>query len=103
MEQPCAKIGCDHVFHGETAIVEHGLIRVDRSAVRPLDDNGVGYRIGNSAEFAFVLQQLLFCPLEVLNISIRSVLSDYAADLVTQRLNTNQRPAIVTDDTPQAE
>ena len=102
MEQPCAKIGCDHVFHREAAIVEHGLIRVDRSPVRPLDDNGVGYRIGNPAEFAFVLPQLLFCPLEVLNISIRSVPSDDVAELVTQRFNTEQEPAIFPVVPPQA-
>ncbi len=102
MEQPCAKIGCDHILHGEAAIVEHGLIRVDRSAVRPLDDNGVGYRIGNSADFAFVLPQLLFCPLEVLNISIRSVPSDDVAELVAQRFNTEQEPAIFTVVPPQA-
>src|SRR2546428_8832461 len=103
MEQPCAKIGCDHIFHGEAAIVEHGLIRVDPSTVRPLDDNGVGYRIGNSADFAFVLpQQLLFYPLEVLNISIRSVPSDDVAELVTQRFNTEQEPAIFSVAPPQA-
>src|SRR2546428_11660269 len=102
MEQPCAKIGGNHVLHRETAIVEHGLIRIDRSSVRPLDDNGEGYRIGNSAEFAFVLPQLLFCPLEVLNISIRSVPSDDAAELVTQRFNTEQEPAIFTVVPPQA-
>src|SRR6266850_606902 len=102
MEQPCAKIRSEHVFHREAAIVEHGLIRVDRSAVRPLDDDGVGYRIRNSADFAFVLPQLLFCPLEVLNISIRSVPSDDVAELVTQRFNTEQEPAILPVVPPQA-
>src|SRR5258707_13692621 len=103
MEEPCAKIGGNHVLHREPAIVEHGLIRVDRSSVRPLDDNGLGYRIGNPAEFAFVLPQLLLCPLEVLNISIRSVPSDDVAELVTQRFNTEQEPVIFPVVPPQAE
>src|SRR6185369_7065078 len=94
MEQACAKVGCDHVFHREAAIVEHGLIRVERSPVWLLDDDAVGYRVGNPAEFAFVLPQLLFCPLEGFNISIRSVPSDDVAELVTQRFNTEQEPAI---------
>src|SRR5882724_8418549 len=102
MEQPCAKIGCDHVFHGEATIVEHGLIRVDRSPVRLLDDNGVGYRIGNPAEFAFILPQRVFRPLEVLNISIRSVPSDDVAELVTQQFNTEQKPTIFPVVPPQA-
>src|SRR5467141_3524851 len=102
MEQPCPKIGSDYVFHREAAIVEHGLIRVDRSPVRLLDDNGVGYRICNPAEFAFFLPQRFFCPLEILNISIRSVPSDDVAELVTQRFNTEQEPAIFTVVPPQA-
>src|SRR6266849_10582501 len=102
MEQPCAKIGCDRIFHGEAAIVEHGLISVDWSPIRPLDDNGVGYRIGNPAEYALVLPQLLFCQLEVLNISIRSVPSDDVAELDTQRFHTEQEPAIFTVVPPQA-
>jgi len=54
------------------------------------------------AEFAFVLPQLLFCPLEVLNIRIRCVPSDDLAELVTQRFNTEQEPAIFTVVPPQA-
>src|SRR4029434_366642 len=81
--------------------LEHGLSRVYRRPVRLLDDNGVGYRIGNSAELAFVLPQLLFRPLVVLNISIRCVPSDDVAELVTQRFNTEQEPTILTVVPPQ--
>src|SRR5918996_1521946 len=55
MKDPRAKVRGDHVFHGETGIVEDCLVRVDRRAVRVLDDNGLGYRVGNPAKVALVL------------------------------------------------
>ncbi len=54
MKDPCAKVRGDHVFHGEAGIIEHCLVRVDRSAVRVLDNNGLGYGVGNPAKLALV-------------------------------------------------
>src|SRR6185503_18830064 len=54
MKDPCAKVRGDYVFHGEAGIIEHCLVRVDRSAVRVQDNNGLGYCVGNPANLALV-------------------------------------------------
>src|SRR6266851_3310576 len=67
-----------------------------------LDNNGLRYCIGNSAKLALVLPQLLFGPLEVLNIRIRSVPSDDNALLITPRFAPEQEPTIFPMVAPQA-
>src|ERR1700694_5831765 len=62
MKDPCAIVRGDYIFQGETGVIEHCLVRVNWRAVRPLDDNGLGYGVGNPAKFPLVLAQLLFRP-----------------------------------------
>src|ERR1700720_3569916 len=76
MKDPGAKVRGDYIFQGETGVIEDCLVRVNRSAVRPLDDNGLGYGVSNPAKFPFVLPQLLFRPLPVLDVGIGSIPSD---------------------------
>ena len=102
MKDPGAKVRSGHIFDGEAGVVEHRLIRIDRHAVRVLDNNGLRYCIGNSAKLALVLPQLLFGPLEVLNIRIRSVPSDDNALLITPRFAPEQEPTIFPMVAPQA-
>lgn len=62
-----------HIFDSEARIDARGLVRVDRNAVRALDDSGLRYGIGNPAKLAFVLPQLLFRTLPVVNVSHQDV------------------------------
>src|ERR1700730_13179716 len=94
VKDPCAKVRGDYIFHGETAVIEDCLVRVNRRAVRSLDDNGLWYGVGNPAKFPFVLPQLLFRPLSVLDVGIGSIPSDHLARLVVQGLYPDEEPAV---------
>src|SRR5260370_6646233 len=94
MEDPGAKVRSDYIFHGKTRVIEDCLVRVNRRAVRPLDDNGLGYGVGNPAKFPFVLPQLLFRPLSVLDVGIGSIPSDHLAGLVLQGFYSDEEPAV---------
>src|ERR1700694_2157408 len=94
MKDPRAKVRGGYIFQRETGIVEDCLVRVNRRAVRSLDDNGLGYGVGNPAKFPFVLPQLLFRPLSVLDVGIGSIPSDHLAGLVLQGFYSDEEPAV---------
>jgi hypothetical protein len=80
MKDPRAKVRSGHIFDGEAGVVEHCLIRIERSAVRTLDNNGLRYRIRISAKLALVLPQLFFRTLTVFNVREASIpVNDFAA------------------------
>src|SRR6185436_5248332 len=84
----------DYIFHCEAGIFEDCLVRVDRRAVRPLNDNGLGYGVGNPPKFPFLLPQLLFHLPEVVNIRIGSIPSDNLAGLALQGFDSDEEPAV---------
>src|SRR5207244_7415404 len=94
MKDSGTEIRGGYIFDSEAGVIEHGLVRVDRNAVRALDNNGLRYSIGNAAKLALVLPQLLLRPLEILNIGIRAVPSDDIALLVAKRLAAEKEPTI---------
>ena len=82
-----------HIIDGQSRVVEHGLVGIDRCSFRVVDNDHLGDRIGDPAELALVLTQLLLCLLTVFDVSAGGVpLYDLAA-LVTQRLGADEKPA----------
>src|SRR6266508_2245742 len=73
MIHPSTKVCGHHLIQGETGVIEHGLVRVDRNSVGVLDNNGLRYRICNPAELALVSLQLLLRTLTVFDVRAGSV------------------------------
>src|SRR5229473_6008702 len=75
------------MFERKARVVECHLVRINRRAVRLMNDNGLRYGIRDAAKLIFVL-------LQVLNVSIRSVPVDNGARFVAQWLSSKQKPSI---------
>src|SRR6266478_6383796 len=101
MKYPRAKIRVSHVFDGEAGVVEHGLVRVDRNAVRVLDNNGLRYCIGNAAKLALILPQFLFRTFAVFNVGAAAIPVDDLACLVAKGNRADEKPSIFPIETPQ--
>src|ERR1700731_573475 len=102
MKDPGAKVRSGHIFDGEAGVVEHGLIRIERNAVRTLDNNGLRYRIGNPAKLALVLAQLFFRTLTIFYVRTASIPANDFAVLVANGNGANQEPPIFPVETSQA-
>src|ERR1700733_4647956 len=59
MKETGAIIRRDYVFHRDPGIVEEGLVRVERVALRVQDDNGLRYSIRNPAKLPLVRKKFL--------------------------------------------
>src|SRR5712692_3944162 len=102
MKDPRAKVRSGHIFDGEAGVVEHCLIRIDRNAIRALDNNGLRYRIGNAAKLALVLPQFLFRTFAVFNVGTAAIPVDDFACLVAKGNRADEEPSIFAIETPQA-
>src|ERR1700732_4917758 len=102
MKDPGAKVRSGHIFDGEAGVVEHCLIRIERNPVRTLDNNGLRYRIGNSAKLALVLPQLLFRTLTIFYVRTASIPANDFAVLVAMGNRADEEPSIFAIETPQA-
>src|SRR5258708_17166295 len=101
MKDSRTEIRGGHVFDSQAGVVEHGLVRIDRNAVRTLDNNGLRYRIGNPAKLALILPQLLFRTLAVFNVGTAAVPVDDRACLVAKGNRADEIPSIFPIKTPQ--
>src|SRR5260370_21483692 len=90
------KIRPGDIIDGQTGIVEHRLVRVDLRSVCIVDDDALGYRIGDLAELAFVPTQLLLCLLTVFDVGAGGVPFYDVACVSTQRLRAYEKPPIYT-------
>src|ERR1700682_5269655 len=101
MKDSGAEIRAGHVVAGLGGVCEHGLVRIDRSTVRALDNNGLRYGIGNPAKLALVLPQFLFRTFAVFNVGAAAVPVDDFACLVAKGSRADQEPSIFPIETPQ--
>ena len=57
MEDSFPKVGSNHIFRGQTRVVERCLVCVDGGARGILDDNRVRDCIGDTTELAFIFSE----------------------------------------------
>src|ERR1700737_1233525 len=102
MKDPGTEIRGGHVFDSEAGVVEHCLIRIEWDAVRILDNDGLRYRIGNSAKLVLVLPQLFFRTLTIFYVRTASIPANDFAALVASGNGANEEPPIFPVETAQA-
>src|ERR1700693_4238310 len=101
MKDSGTEIRGGHLFESETGVVEHCLVRIERSTVRILDNNCLRYSISNPAKLAFVLPQFLFRTFAVFNVGAATIPVDDFACLVASGNGANEEPSIFPIETPQ--
>src|SRR3984893_8282196 len=101
MKDSGTEIQGGHIFEGEAGVVEHGLVRVDRSTLWILDDNCLRYGIGNAPKLALVLPQFLFRAFAVFNVGTATKPVDDFAFLVAKGSRADQEPSVFPIETPQ--
>ena len=79
------------------------MVRVDRNTVRVLDNNGLRYCIGNPANLALVLPQLLFRTLTIFYVRTASIPANDFAALVAMGNRADEEPSIFAIETPEPE
>ena len=57
------KVRGHHLVHGETGVIEHGLIRIQIAPIRSQDHDGLGDGIDDPSQLLFVLPDPLCRPL----------------------------------------
>ena len=94
MENARPKIVGSHFVERQSGVLERHAICVNGFSIRIQDDYGLRNRIGHAPKFFFILTELSFGALEVIDVRIRSIPVDNVARFVTQWLSPKQEPSI---------
>src|SRR5277367_2878130 len=98
-------ISAPPLLESEAEIVEHHLIRIQRSAIAIRGQYGdvLGRQIQYLSQLRFASPDLVFCLLSVFNIRVQRIPADDLATAITLRLEAQQKPAIYAIGTAEAE
>ena len=84
-----------NLLQGQPGVLERRAIRIERTPLGTQDDDRLRNGVGDSAKLFLVLPQRDLSPLQVIDVGVRSIPSDDVAQLVTQRLESEQEPPIL--------
>ncbi len=101
MKDPCSKVRRHHLFHGEAGVIERRSVRVDDRPVGSQHDDGLRDGIGDPPKLLFVSPELIFSPLQIVDIRVRTVPLDHVAELIALRLDADDEPAVFAVEAPQ--
>ncbi len=101
MEDQLAKRRCPHRLDRETGKVERRLIRGHGVPVRVQHDDGLGNGVDHATKLLFVSPELIFSPLQIVDIRVRAVPVDHLAELIALRLDADDEPAVFVVEAPQ--
>src|ERR1700730_13528533 len=94
MENARPKIVGLHVVQRQSGVLKRDAICVNGFSIRLQDHDALRNRIGHAPKFFFILTELSFGALKVIDVSIRSIPVDNVARFVAQRLSPKQEPSI---------
>src|ERR1700722_19927406 len=94
MENARPKIVGLQVVQRQSGVLKRHAICVNGFSIRIQDDDALRNRIGHAPKFFFILTELRFGALEVLDVRIRSIPVDNVARFVAQWLSPKQKPSI---------
>src|SRR5207248_10670141 len=100
MEDQRAKGASLDVLQGKASVFQRHPVRVECIPLRSQYGDGLRYGIRDAAKLHFVLPQLLFRLLPVVDIGAISVPSENVSDAVKQGAGATQEPAVFSVEPP---
>src|SRR4029077_9088663 len=94
MENAVRKILGLHVVQRESGVLKRHAICVNGFSIRIQDDDALRNSIGHAPKFFFILTELSFSALKVIDVGIRSIPVDNVARFVAQWLSPKLEPSI---------
>src|SRR5258708_22574294 len=94
MENARPKIVGLHVVQRQSGVLKRHAICINGFPIRIQDDDGLRNSIGHAPKFFFILTELSFGALKVIDVRIRSIPVDNVARFVAQWLSPKQEPSI---------